>query len=192
MKAKDSFPKTDFFNDLGDVEVGQLTRRVNDIPDELWAAEDANKPNKFGALESTSHIIFKFIKGFNNMYDYEDKELWLEWSDDLLPLMHQAAHAFGYKDFSFPRAMLAKLPAGGRIHPHVDVHASYYVHKIHVPLTTNPQTIFHVDEQQMQMKVGDMIEVNNKRTHAVRNDGDTDRVHLIFECYNKDDYGKGH
>ena len=29
-----------------------------------------------------------------------------------------------------------------------------------------------------------------KRNHAVRNDGSGDRIHLIFECYNVDDYGK--
>jgi len=37
---------------------------------------------------------------------------------------------------------------------------------------------------------GEIYEVNNKRVHAVRNDGEQDRIHLIFECYNVDDYGK--
>ena len=32
--------------------------------------------------------------------------------------------------------------------------------------------------------------MNNKRIHAVQNDGTTDRIHLIFECYSMDDYGK--
>jgi len=29
-----------------------------------------------------------------------------------------------------------------------------------------------------------------ERTHAIKNDGDQDRFHFIFECYNLDDYGK--
>ena len=40
----------------------------------------------------------------------------------------------------------------------------------------------------MNMPVGEIIEVNNKRVHSVNNDGKQDRIHFIFECYNMDDY----
>ena len=40
-------------------------------------------------------------------------------------------------------------------------------------------------------EVGEIVEVNNKRGHAVYNKSTQDRVHLIFECYSMDDYGKG-
>ena len=38
--------------------------------------------------------------------------------------------------------------------------------------------------------MGEMYEVNNKSSHSVNNNGQQDRIHLIFECYNVDDYGK--
>ncbi len=104
--------------------------------------------------------------------------------------MEQAANCLGYKDYRFPRVMLAKLPCGGVISQHTDRMASYFIHKIHVPLITNPQTVFHVGAQQRNLSVGEIVEVNNKRIHAVENNGEQDRVHLIFECYNLDDYGK--
>jgi len=59
-----------------------------------------------------------------------------------------------------------------------------------VPLVTNPGTRFHVGDQTMNIPVGEIYEVNNKRNHAVENDGELDRIHLIFECYNAADYGK--
>jgi len=68
--------------------------------------------------------------------------------------------------------------------------ASHYIHKIHVPVITNPGTIFHVGVKAKNLPVGEIVEVNNKRSHAVKNDGEQDRIHLIFECYNMDDYGK--
>ena len=42
----------------------------------------------------------------------------------------------------------------------------------------------------MHLPAGEIFEVNNKRVHSVTNGGSTDRIHLIFECYNTDDYGK--
>ena len=85
---------------------------------------------------------------------------------------------------------MALLPAGGEVSEHSDGHASHYIHKIHVPLITNPETTFHVGKKARHLPVGEIVEVNNKRVHAVKNNGAQDRVHFIFECYNIDDYGK--
>jgi hypothetical protein len=68
--------------------------------------------------------------------------------------------------------------------------ASHYVHKIHIPLTTNPRTMFQVGNQKRHLEVGEIMEVNNKQMHAVYNDGPGDRIHFIFECCNLEDYGK--
>ena len=79
---------------------------------------------------------------------------------------------------------------GGEISVHTDSEASFYIHKIHVPLITNDKTMFRVGQKEEHLPVGEIVEVNNKRSHGVRNDGGEDRIHLIFECFNADDYGK--
>jgi hypothetical protein len=125
------------------------------------------------------------------MFDFSDHPiLGDEWKDDLLPIMEQAAQNLGYRDYRFPRVMLARLAAGGEVSRHSDGEASHYIHKIHVPLITNKETIFHIGQQSQHLPVGEIYEVNNKRVHAVRNDGKHERIHFIFECYNVDDYGK--
>jgi len=185
------YPKADFFRHLGSVDVEGLTERVRKIPDAQWDSEDKAKPNKFARLNDTSHIIFRYIETTENVFDFQDHPvLWDEWKDMLSPIMQQAAKSLGYKDYRFPRVMLAKLPAGGEISEHSDRDASHYIHKIHVALLTNPGTQFRVNRETTHMPVGEIIEVNNKRNHAVRNAGSCDRIHLIFECYNMDDYGK--
>jgi len=185
------YPKTDYFNNLGSVNVDALVERVKDIPESEWDAENDNKPNKINRLNDTRHILFRFITDPDNVFDFSDHPtLWDEWKDALLPIMTKAAEGLGYDDYRFPRVMLARLPAGGEISGHSDGEASYFIHKIHVPLVTNEKTMFRVGQQEIHMPVGEIIEVNNKRNHAVRNDGDNDRIHLIFECYNAADYGK--
>ena len=185
----DKYPKTDFFNHLGTADVNALVERVTTIPESLWESENEEKPNK-NKLNDTRHIMFRYIKGARNVFDFHDFPVWDEWKDVLLPIMKQAAKSLGYKNYRFPRVMLARLPAGGEISPHSDGGASHYIHKIHVPLITNSETIFHVGRQARHLPVGEIFEVNNKRIHAVKNDGEQDRVHFIFKCYNMDDYGK--
>ena len=185
------YPKADFFNPLGSADVDSLIERVRNIPESLWESENENKPNKQEKLNDTRHIIFRFINSVDSIFDFSDHPtLWDEWKDVLLPIMEKAAKRLGYENHRFPRAMLARLPAGGEISRHLDRDASYYIHKIHVPLITNPKTIFRVGEQARHLPVGEIVEVNNKRMHAVKNDGEKDRIHFIFECYNMDDYGK--
>ncbi len=184
------YPKTDFFNHLGSTDVDALIKRVRSIPESLWKSEDQEKPNKLYKLNDTRHIMFRYINGYDNVFDFHDFPLWDEWKDVLLPIMEQAAKSLGYKNYRFPRVMLARLPAGGEISPHTDRRASHFIHKIHVPLITNPETIFRVGQQAKHLPAGEIIEVNNKRNHAVKNDGEMDSIHFIFECYNIDDYGK--
>lgn len=185
------YPKTEYYNHLGAVDVDALVERVKRIPDSQWEAENENKPNKFARLNDTCHIIFRFLNNVDDAFDFSDHPvLWAEWQDMLLPIMDAAAERLGYSNYCFPRVMLARLPAGGQISLHIDEKANHYVHKIHVPLMTNTKTIFYVGGQEKHLPAGDIVEVNNKRMHAVKNGGDEDRIHLIFECYNQKDYGK--
>jgi hypothetical protein len=186
-----SYPKANYFRHLGSADVGALIERVKSIPESLWESENEAKPNKIAQLNHTRHIMFRFVTDTANVFDFSDHPvLWNEWKDMLLPVMEQAARKLGYSDYRFPRVMFARLPAGGEISGHSDGEASHYIHKIHVPLITNRETLFRVGQQEIHMQVGEVFEVNNKRNHAARNDGSADRIHLIFECYNMADYGK--
>ena len=185
------YPKTDYFRHLGAADLTALIQRVKQIPETLWESQNEAKPNKIAQLNETRHIMFRFITNTDRVFDFSDHPvLWDEWKDMLLPVMEQAAAKLGYKEYRFPRVMLARVPAGGDISGHYDGEASHYIHKIHVPLITNDKALFRVGRREMHLPAGQIFEVNNKRIHAVKNDGTTDRIHLIFECYNIDDYGK--
>ena len=56
----------------------------------------------------------------------------------------------------------------------------------HVALLTNPEVGFRIGDTMYHLPEGEAIEVNNLGIHAVRNDGTTDRIHLIFEYYDLD------
>jgi hypothetical protein len=179
--------KTHSFRHLGQVDITDLKQAVLAIPEDLWNAENADKPNRFEALDVTRHIVFRFVSNFRDWRDSYDRPLWAEWKHLLLPVMQAASVDYGYARGVYPRVMLARMAAGGVIQPHRDANpAAKWPHKIHVPIVTNDQVVFRVEGAQYVMPEGEGVEVNNMGTHAVENRGDTDRIHLIFEYYDPD------
>ena len=81
------------------------------------------------------------------------------------------------------RCLLARLPAGAMIAPHID-RAPYFAKtlRIHVPMTTNEQAWMQCAGESYQMRVGEVWALNNSTVHAVWNQHDTqDRIHLICD-----------
>jgi hypothetical protein len=82
------------------------------------------------------------------------------------------------------RIRLAKLKSGGVIPVHIDG-AAYFAlqHRLHIPLTTNPDVVFDVGGSRRHMAVGEIWEINNLIHHGVHNLGDSDRIHLVVDYY---------
>ena len=192
--------KTTSLRHLGKVDIAQLREAVLAIPEAVWDTENQNKPNRryesVGAVRApvsgrvwnkTRHIIFRFITNQLDWRESADWPLWQEWRERLLPVMEQATRPYGYVRAAYPRVMLARMASGGKIPPHMDAYpAAQWPHKIHVPLLTNPQVGFRIGDRIYYLPEGEAVEVNNLGIHAVRNDGTTDRIHLIFEYYDLD------
>ena len=178
--------KTESIRRLGPVDIAALREAVLGIDEARWDAENADKPNRFEALDRTRHIVFRFVSNFQDWRDSYDRPLWAEWKGLLEPVLAQAVRDYGYTDAAFPRVMLARMAPGGVIKPHRDANpAAKWPHKIHVPLVTNDKVTFFVDGVGYQFPEGEAVEVSNMAVHAVENAGDTDRIHLIFEYYDR-------
>ena len=179
--------KTTSTRPLGPVDITALREAVLAIPEELWNAENADKPNRFEALDRTRHIVFRFVSGFSDWRQSYDRPLWAQWRGLLEPVMEQAVRPYGYARAVFPRVMLARMAPGGIIKPHRDANrAAKWPHKIHVPLLTNDAVTFFVDGIGYHFNEGEAVEVSNMAVHAVENAGASDRIHLIFEYYDLD------
>ncbi len=174
--------KTRGVRQLGNVDLGALAGQILSIPQEVWDIEDAGKPNRFETLERTQHIVFRFVQSVQDWRQSYDRPIWSQWQGRIEPLLRLVTEVYGYRNGGFPRVMLARMAPGGVIKPHVDAGpAARWPHKIHIPIQTNEQVRFFIDPNTYHFPVGAAVEVNNLGVHAVRNDGDTSRIHLIFE-----------
>lgn len=77
-----------------------------------------------------------------------------------------------------------KLGAGARIRPHRDFQLGIEDGeiRIHIPVATNPQVEFVLNDQTIEMKEGEAWYLNFNLYHSVRNSGATDRIHLVIDC----------
>ncbi|HJS22558.1 MAG TPA: aspartyl/asparaginyl beta-hydroxylase domain-containing protein [Steroidobacteraceae bacterium] len=82
------------------------------------------------------------------------------------------------------RCLLARLPAGAVVAPHMDDRAPYFAKtlRIHVPVETHEQSWMFCAGQTYLMKPGEVWALNNLAVHAVWNAHATlSRTHLICD-----------
>lgn len=80
------------------------------------------------------------------------------------------------------KCLFIKLPPHKSIGEHTDKHQ--YLNTIrrhHIAITTNSEVLFFVDKEAKNMAVGECWEINNSKLHAVENNGDTERIHLLID-----------
>jgi len=176
---------------LGAFDISELRAAVAALGEDVWRADDSRQM-AFSAHASTQTLKLIADSDFRHT-DPTVHPLFDALEPLLRPMMGHIRGAYlqtlrqrrvaethgpGY----FIRALLTRLPAGGEIRPHIDEGESLKrCHRIHVPVKSNPGALFMVGDLKFHMPEGEMWEINNRRTHAVRNAGAEARVHLIFD-----------
>ena len=174
-------------NRLGKVDTETIDELILKIPEKIWQMETKNRDNDFSCFTQTQHIIFKFNLNTVEHKSFSNRPLWKIWQPILLPIMEQAVAPYGYKNGIIPKAMLARLSAGGEIDEHIDAGPrNRQIHKIHIPIQTAPEVLFYVDTESYHLAKGYAYEVNNIVKHKAINNSKEARIHLIFEYFDGD------
>lgn len=79
--------------------------------------------------------------------------------------------------------LLTVIMPGHGIPTHTDTQPDHWVCRVHAPLTTNDVSRFVVGGKSHHMEVGKAYLVNTEPPHGVANDGDTPRVHFMFDVH---------
>jgi hypothetical protein len=168
--------------DLGPVEIGRLREAVIGLGPADWSAQRIRQ-NEYEVHRQTESVVLVFTDGSGwPELEVKKEQGWDLLADTAVPVMHGILAAHYPVGGTIIRSMVAKLPAGNIIKPHVDRHPSFHAgHRIHVPVTTNPRVRFMIDGRPHQLAVGRAYEVNNQKNHSVMNKGTEDRITFIFD-----------
>lgn len=83
---------------------------------------------------------------------------------------------------------LLRLGPDSEIKEHVDNDTSYEdgFFRIHVPIITNSEVFFYVDNKLVPMKMGECWYANFQLPHSVENKSHEPRIHLTLDCIRND------
>jgi hypothetical protein len=169
-----------------EVDVTGMLEMLRSISEAAWDTEDAAKENAFPVFRQTRHIVARFSDPRGGPETHHSNGTWHQWESELRPLLDQIAKHYGLSQPDYSKVMLARLRAGGQIDPHYDVGISNHLtHKIHVPLITNTHVRFVIAGETFHLPAGKAYELNNVAVHEVQNGGEQDRIHLIFELFDR-------
>lgn len=86
--------------------------------------------------------------------------------------------------FELQAVRLMALTPGSVIKPHHDNDLSIEdgFARFHIPITTNPGVSFILNEQAVNMKVGECWYLRLSDTHSVKNEGNAPRVHMVIDA----------
>ena len=80
------------------------------------------------------------------------------------------------------RAKLVCLPAGHKVYPHIDRGLYYLLRdRYHLVLRSSKGSFLRAGDESVRMSEGELWWFDNKQEHEAINDGDEDRIHMIFD-----------
>ena len=168
----------DNFKYVGEIDTSKIVKKV-DFMSSFWEEFDYRQ-NRFKVHQHTQTIPILFDADFRLSNPTPSK--WYPLFKDHLTKLQDIASKF-YGDGYIIRCILTNLKANKNIEPHIDQGNSLNTGKrIHVPIITTDKVLFTVGGEEKNLRVGEMWEINNtNKPHAVYNNSDEDRVHLIFD-----------
>ena len=166
---------------LGECPVDGLAALLPDADDPVWDVH-GDRQRRFQVHTRTRSIVFLIGRPTPGMIALPEPER-LDYAPTPLAA---AAWTCGERVLRyFPggriqRLLLTELPAMTAIPPHKDGGmAMTDTWRCHVPVLTNPEVTFMIDERDYHLAPGRIYHIDNMRRHGVDNRGATRRVHLI-------------
>lgn len=107
---------------------------------------------------------------------------WTNGSNDY-PLAQAFLKQFAREqDSILGRAKIVCLPAGKRVYPHIDRGLYYRVrNRYHFVLRSAQGSWMKSGDEEVRMQQGELWWFDNDQMHEANNDGDQDRIHMIFD-----------
>jgi len=92
-------------------------------------------------------------------------------------------HILGHFPCNHKSVRLLRLKPGAVIKEHTDAELCFEQGeaRIHVPIITNAQLEFYLDDERVEMQAGSCWYMNFNLPHRINNFGETDRVHLVID-----------
>lgn len=151
-------------------DTARLQSEVAALPVEAWVPHPDKEPGN-----SAVRLI---SAGGGETDGFQGQMLPTAWLGGM-PYVRQALAAFGVV---WSRSRLMRLEPGACVPAHADIHHHWHWRvRLHIPIFTWPEVLFHCDGQTVHMAGGEAWIFDNWRRHHVENNASEARVHLVAD-----------
>jgi len=158
-----------------------LLTQISLLSEDDWTQYRERRLRGGAAAEQTDTIplIYDLAQNINSNIIHEKYGIFNPYMDAVMELVSESLGTLSIK-----QAMLTRLRSGSVIGRHRDRGPlTAKTHRIHVPVITNEQCLFTVDDEVRNLQAGEVWIIDNVgRYHSVENKGQQDRVHLIIDA----------
>ena len=169
-------------DELFEHDITQLKEKVLSISEDNWFKFE--KRNESFIEHNSTHSICLYSEAEEGDEVYSEKikneEFLKLFGDDLKALNEKYLNK--YKSGRMSRILLARLDEFSKIPSHNDsgIHLNY-CRRTHIPIVTNDDVEFYVNNKQYRFKENMVYEFDNTKKHAVYNNSDHKRIHMIVD-----------
>ena len=165
---------------IGDMDISSIIKKLNLVKDR-WDDYDYRQ-KRYKDHSSTKSIPLIFSE---KLIKREEHILYEVFKDDIHTIENYLRDNL-CSTGGLMSAVLINLPSKESIKRHKDANPMgerfNRCHRIHIPITTNPDCLFEIDNEYKNLKPGEVWEISNvSKYHSVTNSGDTDRIHLLLD-----------
>ena len=160
------------------IDVSRIQNKLGRLPQEAWL--NSGREERYAAHRNTQALRLIYDEDFrHNNPTYHPR--YGQFEDELRSLVDRISNYYGGDGFVV-RLIFASLLGHQEILLHRDKHYSLInCHRVHIPIVTNELITFTVGGEEKKLREGELWEIDNSTFHAVTNDGDEDRIHLIID-----------
>ena len=170
------------FKYIGKIKVDSFKDKINNFDNKLWDSFTFRQET-FEVHKETKTIplIFDTDCRLNDPTYLSEYEVF---KNEFKIIKNRLTKIYGKG--SIIRAILVLLKSNSKIDKHIDTGKSLSIcHRVHVPIITNKNVLFDIDNEIKNLKEGEMWEINNsEKPHSVINNSNVDRIHLIVDWIN--------
>jgi len=167
------------FKYIGKIKINSFKDKINKFNNKLWDNFDfRQKTFEVHRETKTIPLIFDTDFRLNNPTYLSEYEVF---KNEFKIIKNRLIKIYGKG--SIIRAILVLLKSNSKIDKHIDTGKSLSIcHRVHIPIITNKDVLFEIDNEIKNLKEGEMWEINNsEKLHSVINNGNIDRIHLIVD-----------
>ena len=169
------------YNYVGKVDVSKIKETISLLDKSYWEVYTKRQETYEAHSQTKSLLLMWDEENIHTLKPSQTHDLFYKLEIQNFITLIEPLYKEKYGDGYFNRIILVNLLSNSDIRAHADGGPLLLARRTHIPIITNPEVFFIVNDEEKNMKEGEIWEIDNSKVHSVENLSDKDRIHFIID-----------